>query len=100
MTLGFLRKCLKGFIDVSIVPLKTLKNGSFSLSHILLFPGYAVDGINQIGTLTCKVRFAIVCGSCGHAGDFPTMIRVRTIPTFFGLACILNEVGDVSNLSK
>ena len=48
-----------------------LYSGYCGLSNILLFAGYARDG---------KVPFAIVYGSCGHAGGFPTMIHVRTMP--------------------
>ena len=72
--LGVLTQVSDGFIDVSIGPLEALKNGSFGLSHILLFADYAGNGINQGGTFACAVPFAIVCGSCDRAGDFSTMV--------------------------
>ena len=45
---GVLAHMPKGFIDVDIVPWKMFKNGSFSLSHILLFVGYSGYGINLL----------------------------------------------------
>ena len=52
--------------------------------------------IYQIGTFICEVPFAIICGSC----DFPTAVQVRTVPASWGFAGILNEVQNVSDLSK
>ena len=63
----------EGFIGVCIVPLEVLNGRSCGLSHILLFAGYAGNGINQVGTFACEVPFAIVCDSCDRAGEFPTM---------------------------
>ena len=97
---GGLAQIPKGFICIGIVPLKTLKNDCFSLSHVLLFAGYAGDGIKEVGTIACKVPFAILCGSCDGTGDFPNMIQFWTIHAFLGFAGILNVVKNVSNLSK
>ena len=55
----------------------------------------------QIETFTCEVPIAIIIhGSCPHAGDFPTTVLVRRVPAFFGFAGILNEVGNMSDMSK
>ena len=55
--LGFLYWVSEGYIDVSIMPLEMLQNGSFGFSHMLLFAGYARNGINQIGIFVCEVIF-------------------------------------------
>ena len=56
------------------------------MSHILLFAGYARNGINQVRTSACEVPFAIVsCGSCDRASDFPITVHVRTISAFLAL---------------
>ena len=83
-----------------IVPLETLENSSLGLSHILLFAGYARNGINKVGMFVHEVPFTTICDACDHAGDFSTVVQVRTVPSLFGFAGILNEVGNVSNLSK
>ena len=90
----------KGFICICIVPLEVLKNSSFCLSHILLFAGYARNGLYQIGNFTCEVPFVIICDSCNHAGDCFTTVQVWTIPAFLGFAGILNEVQNVYDLNK
>ena len=56
----------------------------------MLFAGFVRNGIYQIGTCTCEVPFAIICGSCDHAGDFPLQSRLAEYLHFLVLqACLM-----------
>ena len=75
------------------MPLETLKNGSFGLSHIL-FAGYAENGVNQVGTFACEVLLQLYVVPVIMQVIFPLWSRLGQYLHLF------NEIGNVSDLSK